>query len=752
MDKIITDIKWHADCTYFEYDNLIHTDPERQSKSLQNLTKIIDFMDSYDKTDMNLNYCLYYFQLFVFRTSQNISLKVPHDIDDIYANTINKPILSILNKYKYYPDLINYIDGVDLDEVEYGEYIILEPYLEYLKINVLKVLIESEEELKKISKKIKGISINAKNIDVKNLIMINKFTELEEINLTKSELTEFIFLHPSLRRLNLKGNNEINKLCVNEQIEHINIIETKIKLQDLRQYKFLKTIEYEENYMLRDPDVLTDIQSNTTIHKKVLSNSSIDTDQYSNIKQEEGLKDKKHFSNLTKLNVLGTFKKAFKLGDYFNNLTSLKIKPSENNKKINIVIDDLNTLEHLNIKTNVDYNKHRPYIHCPNINSLTIDGCLELLNYIKINNLENLKVKLSLFGLSHYSANNLFNPNVVNRFKNLTTLSIVGINKKSYKDSSSNTSTTFKNLDNLKELNIEGEKFYGTDNSRNESFQRYRYQDNIVTFDKSMLGEFPSLTKLSLKNIKFELDILDNYTNLTYLELYNICNYIPNTLISKFKNLKTFKLIHSKFEYRIVKNDFANLSSLEHLEMVYFDRYNGPTSEGVLAKDVFQPLVNLKTLILVTYGIVSEYDNLFSGLYMLESLYFQGKYLNINIEHLVNLRQLYLILKNGNIEYININLPRLDFLEFDCPIYVSDDLFKGLPNLYFLKMDVENIASLDLFKPLKSLKTLSIEDDHLANYFKYFIKSYASENKIYLKPYKKNHLYFSSFNLNAVFY
>lgn len=627
-------------------------------------------------------------------------------INDIYLEKVNSNNYEIKFIKNNHANNIIYVfntyfhDKENLKEISFEEYVLLEQYLKYIDFHIL-VRIKTIKELKQVSRKIKGINISGYKLGKVDVNLINEFNELLEIDVSNTGIKKFVFPYNSLRKLNASKNDYLDEIQINTEIEYLNISETRIRIESLLCFESLKTLKY------------------------------IGGDRF----KYSYLIFLKNIINLDILIDLDRIKE-FKLSDHFTRIENLTIISD-----LNCFIGDLKSLKHLNIKNKYsNVNINCPYltslvingaikkINCPNLTSLVINDCNSDIEFAPIETFLNLEIILDMY--------EYFNFELLNNFKKIKKLSINGF-----------TNYIFKDLDMLEELNISGYKYEDRHEIETEFINQHISHDKInitISFTSSMFGILPSLKRLSLKNVHLEEGSIEQYKNLTELLLEKIDNKISYNIISDFNDLKILKIIGCNFKnderQTFIKEDFINLTSLEHLELIDL---NIPREFNIkdklnydLNEDVFFYLTNIKTLKLISCMYISDSAKLFSRLSMLETLYICGGFENLNVNCLPNLKFLYIDLWYGYYRKLKImGLNNLEHLELYYYGDITKDTITNLDNLKYLKISNWRLTSVDTFDHLNSLYYICSE------YPLTELKEHLLEKNIYLHEVKKEVIY-----------
>lgn len=586
------------------------------------------------------------FQLYVFDSSEIL---------------INKTSFNILRKYIKSKDIIITIPKIDIEEINYSEYLFLSDHqiITNFNLNIDRIvkhnmdtidedknfnkLILDDVKLKRYVNKIKNRSLEefatSDNLGKDNLSIVefirNKLYNVKYLVYSDVFIKE-MSIPENLISLDLASCNELEKINIEENntIKSINLKQTKIKYEMLSNFKALENIEG-----------FGDGSSIDIITMKIPSLKKLCLD---NIDINMGLP--------VKTSIIS------------DNLEWLYVKTD------NDIIDDIGKLKHLTIHC-----YKSPKIVCPNLESLEIFS--NDFNLSMIEHCTSLK-KLILTGNPVH--NNTIEMEDLSKFINLEYLEIKKLNILS--------SSSFSVFTNLKEL--------------------YLYAKS--KYNKKSFEGMTNLTKLHLKFGNLEEDSLKDLINLKELNLNNC--FATRCSFSSLELLEDLSIEDCFFKYDI-SNMFNNLFRLENLvfrdnnilakqksfsNLVFLKSLNISCSHLQLFDNLYN-LINLTSDKCAVYLFQTSIgdDDFFQNLYSLRKIV-MGITEEFDISHLKNITDAHFnwYIKSTSGFY---KLHHLKKLHIWCS-EIEKDSFKKLTDLTLRTDDIKD----DDFEGIDSLEHLDI--------------------------------------------
>ena len=457
--------------------------------------------------DFKINFGFINFQTYVFTTTSD------HD-----SSPISKKAMSVI--YKYHPnikpmeDSLIYINGLIFKHVTLKEFMILQPYIEYLKIQIQYIRIRTEveqnefylfitniEKYLSIIGSIKGISAYTNSYQPITSIF-EKISNLESLRYRDYWIETYLALNnDKLKYLDVSENNNIHYIKVNLNIEHLNVLNTHVIFDRILQYKLLRSL-------------------------KIGNESSIDYAIHCT-----KLKELKSFLFLEELvidyNIDCIDCVNINLSMFFNNLKHLELNRIYS--RLDEIIGDIESLKYLKIK------EGNIIINCPKIETLCSQE-VDIKNIIKCELIKELSLVKPSCG-----SNSILNLDMINQFKHIKILTFEGFDISNF---------VFPKMEELEELNLIGHK------------------DHPIKFTKDMFLNLGHIKKLFLKYGTITNDGFVYLENLEHLKLQAFRGFghdVPNEVFKSFKILKTLTIFETRFKRIFTKDDFSNLKSLEEL-------------------------------------------------------------------------------------------------------------------------------------------------------------------------------------------
>ncbi|KAL9649492.1 hypothetical protein ABK040_000731 [Willaertia magna] len=233
--------------------------------------------------------------------------------------------------------------------------------------------------------------------------------------------------------------------------------------------------------------------------------------------------------------------------------------------------------------------------------------------------------------------------------------------------------------------------------SLNEIFKR-----NDITLNENFPNYLFHLNNLKIINQKENLQLLQNFTNLNYLKLYN-CEFEDKHL----QHLNMLKELNLKYCDNILGECFKEFKQLKTLKL---DVINNVTDDSLIA------LNNITTL------DITECDNItgkcFQNFPQLKQLIYYGSTTTIikHINSLQNLKILHLTLNYNPEEKYSLNLENLEELNLGYSeyYYFEDKDLINLPNLRTLWLyGVKDYITGSCFIKLQNLQNLFLYECYL---------------------------------------
>lgn len=562
----------------------------------------------------------------------------------IYSLLINnKTCFDILKKYSYSEDKIFYTEEISL-----SEYLILHDHnmLKWLNVKWIKPL--SKFSLPFIPRDVEGLNLHRLKLNDDDIQILDEFANLKYLNLSYNNITNYNIKNNSIRHLNLQNNNSLRDIELYNNLEHINILNTRIGKQILP-FKFLKSItcskllKYKTHYLTNLEIVSYRITTTSNIskalkHLKIVSDNPIydDNESLHYLKINSKTLPYIECPNLINLEIVATnidmdnLKECMDLrflSLYVNNFINLHlvnnfnnlIKLRLSNVTEEIKLNNLKNLQELELSVNKEYIYSEDMFL--KLKKLTLYGGilkydifgLEELNItdvlIKPNILRNLS-DLRILTLRHVFINNMFFGLYNLRSLTLCCCKIEKITKEMFSD-----------LCLLEELNISGRRI-----DTLEEFDNLIYLKSLtlkidypIIFPTNLFLKLVSLRRLDIilfKNefnfnglkyltcLKIEFsdyinidDIFMNHVNIEELTL-NMCSITVNTL-KHFNKLRKLKIPNYKLNYSM----FKNLNTLEHVTL------RGSMLDEEMIELILKKNKNLRCLKHKFFGHEEDYIN-----------------------------------------------------------------------------------------------------------------------------------------------
>ena len=595
---------------------------------------------------------------------------------------------------------------------------------------------------------IKIIKINQKCL-IKNISNLNKFINLELINLSNENVTKFYnnidkINLPQLQNIVLKTNEQIqnyDKLTIFNNLKIICLEETKINNIDfIVKFKYLKEIHLINNSKLvtKDYEILVSLAESINIYLSMKGANLINSNFLSNIK------------NIEELILLDN-------GETINNSSIILLKKHKYLKKLYLDNLRINNLSFINdfknlIELSLTF-KYNDIITIDTINNYNNLKKLHLIN-IKLNDYKFLEKLKNLEDLSLINKNEPNqNINIKNNIK-LSKINLVNFELGGF--------SSLKDLIYLKELSLSFAKEYFDDISVFKSIcLKKLYLKNISIKNFSFIINFPNLEELKLYdicNINLNFSYLNNSKKLKVLEINELIKYNKDEKEIHIKEETTSLIVKEIFKINLIKDikilDLSEYCNVNDIPWKYLTEVEELSIKCPLKKQIKAKY--LTKLSKLNIGEISKSEKLFlinEKFLKLEEINLLdakniGKTLelfSINSVKKISINNKKIDIDNKtinlslcsleNINFINSYGNKLNYLE---KIYLEHnnlenvDNLKIIPNIIILNLTENNLNNINFlsypsftnltnlslrrnihienFKPLNSLKNIKYLD------------------------------------------